>query len=74
MIECGAAAGVHCIVAARESIDLPFGVTIKADTQRARSQQPGDFWAEYNKAGVIRFDAAHIAAHEIGSFIQAMMR
>ena len=71
MVERGPAAGVHCIVAAREPFDLPVNVKITADTQRARSHQPGEFWAEYSGA-VIRFDAAHIAASEIGSFVQAL--
>jgi DNA segregation ATPase FtsK/SpoIIIE, S-DNA-T family len=65
MIERGPAVGVHCIVATREPVDLPVNVKITAD------RQPGDFWAEYSGA-VVRFDAAHIATHEIGSFIQAL--
>ncbi len=65
MVERGPAVGVHCIVATREPIDLPVNVKITAD------RQPGDFWAEYSGA-VLRFDAAHIATNEIGSFIQAL--
>ena len=63
MVERGAAAGIHCIVAAREPFDLQVKVKITAD------HTLGDCWAEYN-GQVIRFDAAHIGAHEIGSFVQ----
>ncbi len=67
IIQRGAAVGVHCIIAAREPLDLPVNVKITAD------RQPGDFWADAARSGaVIRFDAAHIATHEIGSFIQSL--
>ena len=62
----GAAAGVHVIAAAREPLDLPVKVRITAE------RQPGDFRADWTGNSPIRFLAAHIAAHEIGSFIQSL--
>jgi hypothetical protein len=61
----GARVGVHCIVAAREPIDLPVKVRITA------SRQPGDFWADYG-GQVIRFDAAYIGGDDLAAFIQAI--
>jgi hypothetical protein len=67
----GAAAGVHCIVSTTERMNsdsLACPVRIIAD------EQPGNFWAEYNghQNSPMRFDAAHIAAGEIASFIQTV--
>lgn len=67
----GAAAGVHCIVSTTERMNsdsLACPVRIIAD------EQPGNFWAEYNghQNSTMHFDAAHIAAREIASFIQAV--
>jgi hypothetical protein len=66
LVDRGAAVGVHCIVASREPIDLPWGVMIKAD------HKPGDFWAEYEGTGVIRFDAAHANTIEIADLIKGL--
>ncbi len=62
----GAAVGVHVIAAAREPLDLPVKVRITAE------RQPGDFRADWTGYSPIRFLAAHIAANEIGSFIQSL--
>jgi hypothetical protein len=65
IVERGAAAGVHCIVAVREPFDLPVNVRIVAN------DKPGDFRAAFRQ-DTIRFDAAYIAAREMASFIPAL--